>query len=158
MLSADERLGHCSCNVVACFEEEKKSLRGWFFISEDTLESSISCSGNFIWKTHVLAVCVYFAVFYMLENWVDLRTWTRWWKLWWDLLPVKYVFEWMNCTCEMDALPGRKQKPTSGEETSRDASSFKDDEDGHLIYRHGDMLNSRCTNLSCFVLYAVDTL
>ncbi|XP_068706963.1 dual specificity protein kinase CLK2-like [Montipora foliosa] len=34
-------------------------------------------------------------------------------------------------------------KPTSVEDTSRGLSSVKDDEDGHLIYRHGDMLNSR---------------
>ncbi|XP_073250797.1 dual specificity protein kinase CLK2-like [Porites lutea] len=34
-------------------------------------------------------------------------------------------------------------KPAYEDDTSRGLSGVKDDEDGHLIYRHGDMLNSR---------------
>lgn len=72
-------------------------------------QSIRNCPYNFlINKTHVLAVCIYFAIFYMFENGADLRTWSCWCKLWWaDLHPcllwimsmnewIAHV-KWMRC-------------------------------------------------------------
>ena len=57
--------------------------------------------------------------------------------------------EWMNCrsfgAIKCNGRPNGPTKQTTREQSNSRAASIEDDDDGHLIYKNGDVLQERCT-------------
>lgn len=48
-------------------------------------------------------------------------------------------------TNELNGRPNGTPKQTTREQSNSRAASIEDDDDGHLIYKNGDVLQERCT-------------
>ena len=53
----------------------------------------------------------------------------------------------MNCRLfGTNELNGQPKQTTREEQSNSRAASIEDDDDGHLIYKNGDVLQERCTD------------
>lgn len=61
---------------------------------------------------------------------------------------------WPNCVCVADMVTDELWEwlyLQQDKDTSEQGTSIVDDEDGHLIYQAGDLLQARCTSI--FVMF-----